>query len=62
MTVDVTYDDAVIPQSPFSVQAIPGCDASRVKAYGPGKLNEVLQVKIIRKIRNKNGCVTKEKK
>ncbi|XP_041349933.1 filamin-A-like isoform X2 [Gigantopelta aegis] len=36
MTVDVSYEDAVIPQSPFSVQAIPGCDASKVKAYGPG--------------------------
>ena len=25
-----------VPDSPFKVSAVPGCDASRVKAYGPG--------------------------
>ncbi|KAK6175820.1 hypothetical protein SNE40_014207 [Patella caerulea] len=35
-TMDVTYNDAPIPQSPFKVTAVPGCDPSRVKAYGPG--------------------------
>ncbi|XP_052680465.1 filamin-C-like isoform X8 [Crassostrea angulata] len=34
--VDVTYDNMAIPNSPFKVAAVPGCDASRVKAYGPG--------------------------
>ena len=36
MSIDVTYDNNEIPQSPLKVNAVPGCDASRVKAYGPG--------------------------
>ncbi|XP_056000448.1 filamin-A-like isoform X18 [Ostrea edulis] len=36
MSLDVTYDNMAIPDSPFKVSAVPGCDASRVKAYGPG--------------------------
>ena len=35
--IEVTYDDVPIPQSPLTVNAMPGCDASRVKAYGPGE-------------------------
>ena len=35
--IDVTYDGNPIPQSPLSVTAMPGCDASKVKAYGPGQ-------------------------
>ncbi|XP_052780237.1 filamin-A-like isoform X2 [Mya arenaria] len=35
-TIDVTYENCPIPQSPIKVNATPGCDASRVKAYGPG--------------------------
>ncbi|CAG5133090.1 unnamed protein product, partial [Candidula unifasciata] len=34
--IDVTYEDLPIPKSPFNVPAIPGSDASKVKAYGPG--------------------------
>ncbi|XP_061187564.1 filamin-A-like isoform X11 [Saccostrea echinata] len=36
IAMDVTYDNMAIPNSPFKVNAVPGCDASRVKAYGPG--------------------------
>lgn len=36
ISLDVTYDNMAIPDSPFKVSAVPGCDASRVKAYGPG--------------------------
>ena len=34
--IDVTYEEIPIPESPFQVTAAPGCDASRVRAYGPG--------------------------
>lgn len=34
--IDVTYENLPIPQSPFGVNVSPGCDATRVKAYGPG--------------------------
>nr|XP_022299044.1 filamin-A-like isoform X13 [Crassostrea virginica] len=36
ISLDVTYDNMAVPDSPFKVSAVPGCDASRVKAYGPG--------------------------
>ncbi|XP_069142475.1 filamin-A-like isoform X2 [Argopecten irradians] len=35
-TIDVTYDNMAIPKSPFKVNTVPGNDASKVKAYGPG--------------------------
>lgn len=35
-TLDVTYEDIPIPQSPVKVNATPGHDSSRVRAYGPG--------------------------
>ncbi|XP_021363284.1 filamin-A-like isoform X15 [Mizuhopecten yessoensis] len=35
-TIDVTYDNMPIPKSPFKVNTVPGNDASRVRAYGPG--------------------------
>ncbi|XP_053377764.1 filamin-A-like isoform X5 [Mercenaria mercenaria] len=35
-SIDVTYENIPIPQSPIQVNATPGCDASRVKAYGTG--------------------------
>jgi len=35
--VDVTYEGLNVPRSPFSVNVVPGCDPSRVRAYGPGK-------------------------
>ncbi|PVD25205.1 hypothetical protein C0Q70_15703 [Pomacea canaliculata] len=35
-TLDVTYEDIPIPGSPFKVNAVPGNDPSRVRAYGPG--------------------------
>lgn len=34
--IDVTYEGLNVPRSPFNVNVIPGCDPSRVKAYGPG--------------------------
>jgi filamin len=36
MSIDVTYDEMAVPQSPLKVNATPGSDASRVRAYGPG--------------------------
>lgn len=36
MGINVTYDEMEVPKSPFKVNATPGCDAKRVKAYGPG--------------------------
>ena len=32
----VTYEGLHIPRSPFNVGVIPGCDPTRVRAYGPG--------------------------
>jgi len=37
--VDVTYEGLNVPRSPFSVNVVPGCDPSRVRAYGPGILH-----------------------
>ena len=34
--IDVTYEGLNVPRSPFTVNVTPGCDPSRVKAYGPG--------------------------
>jgi filamin len=34
--LDVTYENIPVPGSQFRTQAIPGCDPSRVKVYGPG--------------------------
>ncbi|TPP66480.1 Filamin-A [Fasciola gigantica] len=34
--VEVTYDGAPVNGSPFPVNVAPGCDPSRVRAYGPG--------------------------
>ncbi|KAK7101853.1 hypothetical protein V1264_020173 [Littorina saxatilis] len=34
--LDVTYEGIPIPGSPFKVQAVPGNDANKVRAYGPG--------------------------
>lgn len=36
-SIDVTYDSMPIPKTPFTVQAVPGFDATRCKAYGPGR-------------------------
>ncbi|XP_060691621.1 filamin-B isoform X1 [Hemiscyllium ocellatum] len=52
-TVDVTYDDAPIPNSPFKVGVTEGCDPSRVSASGPG-LQEGLTNKV-----NKFSVVTR---
>ena len=35
--LDVTYEGIPVPGSPFKVDARPGNDARRVKAYGPGQ-------------------------
>ncbi len=35
-SLDVTYENIPVPGSKFRTRAIPGCDPSRVKAYGPG--------------------------
>ncbi|CAF0875720.1 unnamed protein product [Rotaria sordida] len=34
--IEVTYENIPVPGSPFRVNAIPGCDPMRVRAYGPG--------------------------
>ncbi|CAH1784407.1 unnamed protein product [Owenia fusiformis] len=34
--IDVTYEGIPVPKSPFAVGVVPGCDPTRVKAYGPG--------------------------
>jgi filamin len=34
--IDVSYDGVKVPNSPFNVGVQPGCDPSKVKAYGPG--------------------------
>ncbi|XP_052286873.1 filamin-A-like isoform X5 [Dreissena polymorpha] len=44
-TIDVTYENCPIPQSPIKVSATPGCDASRVKAYGDGLTGGYTDVK-----------------
>ncbi|KAI2665485.1 Filamin-C [Labeo rohita] len=33
---EVLYDDVPVPKSPFRVAVTEGCDPSRVRAYGPG--------------------------
>ena len=30
------YEEVGVPQSPFRVMVMEGCDPSRVRAYGPG--------------------------
>ena len=40
--MDVTYEGLNVPRSPFSVNVVPGCDPSRVRAYGPGIVHSVL--------------------
>ena len=35
--IDVTYEGLNIPNTPINVDVVPGCDPSRVRAYGPGK-------------------------
>eukprot|EP00918_Siedleckia_nematoides_P105694 GHVU01230790.1.p1 GENE.GHVU01230790.1~~GHVU01230790.1.p1 ORF type:complete len:2480 (+),score=363.92 GHVU01230790.1:158-7597(+) len=42
--IDVTYEGLQIPKSPFPVNAVPGCDPTRVKAYGPGLQGGVTHV------------------
>ncbi|KAM6987094.1 filamin-C isoform 14-T14 [Aplochiton taeniatus] len=35
-TIQVLYDEVAVPKSPFRVAVTEGCDPSRVRAYGPG--------------------------
>uniref|UniRef100_A0A8C7I5M6 Filamin C n=1 Tax=Oncorhynchus kisutch TaxID=8019 RepID=A0A8C7I5M6_ONCKI len=49
--IEVLYDDVAVPNSPFRVPVMEGCDPSRVRAYGPG-LEEGLV--------NKPNCFTVE--
>lgn len=49
--IEVLYDDVQVPKSPFRVSVAEGCDPSRVRAYGPG-LEEGLV--------NKSNCFTVE--
>ena len=42
--MDVTYEGLNVPRSPFSVNVVPGCDPSRVRAYGPGILHLIFAV------------------
>ncbi|XP_029017551.1 filamin-C-like isoform X2 [Betta splendens] len=34
--IEVLFDDLMVPKSPFHVLVTEGCDPSRVRAYGPG--------------------------
>ncbi|KAG7454362.1 hypothetical protein MATL_G00258930 [Megalops atlanticus] len=34
--IEVLYDDVAVPKSPFRVAVTEGCDPTRVRAYGPG--------------------------
>ncbi|XP_035281892.1 filamin-C isoform X9 [Anguilla anguilla] len=34
--IEVLYDDVAVPKSPFRVMVTEGCDPTRVRAYGPG--------------------------
>ncbi|CAL8242354.1 unnamed protein product [Merluccius merluccius] len=34
--IEVRYEEVGVPQSPFRVMVMEGCDPSRVRAYGPG--------------------------
>ncbi|KAM6962064.1 filamin-C-like isoform 3-T3 [Tautogolabrus adspersus] len=34
--IEVLFDDVSVPKSPFRVSVTEGCDPSRVRAYGPG--------------------------
>uniref|UniRef100_A0A3P8URD4 Filamin C n=1 Tax=Cynoglossus semilaevis TaxID=244447 RepID=A0A3P8URD4_CYNSE len=34
--IEVTFDEVSVPKSPFRVSVTEGCDPSRVRAYGPG--------------------------
>lgn len=34
--IEVLYDDVLVPKSPFRALVTEGCDPSRVRAYGPG--------------------------
>ncbi|KAM7367447.1 hypothetical protein PAMP_015347 [Pampus punctatissimus] len=34
--IEVLYDEVSVPKSPFKVSVTEGCDPSRVRAYGPG--------------------------
>ncbi|XP_078138337.1 filamin-C isoform X4 [Centroberyx gerrardi] len=34
--IEVLYDEVAVPKSPFRVAVAEGCDPSRVRAYGPG--------------------------
>ncbi|CAF4590300.1 unnamed protein product [Rotaria sp. Silwood2] len=37
--LEVTYENIPVPGSPFRVSAVPGCDSTRVRAYGSGLEN-----------------------
>lgn len=37
--LEVTYESIPVPGSSFRVNAVPGCDSSRVRAYGSGLEN-----------------------
>ncbi|XP_046706221.1 filamin-C isoform X1 [Silurus meridionalis] len=34
--IEVFYDDVAVPNSPFHVSVVEGCDPTRVRAFGPG--------------------------
>uniref|UniRef100_A0A3B4ZYR4 Filamin-C-like n=1 Tax=Stegastes partitus TaxID=144197 RepID=A0A3B4ZYR4_9TELE len=49
--IEVQYDDAPVPKSPFRVSVVEGCDPTRVRAYGPGLEGGIT---------NKSNCFTVE--
>ena len=37
----MTYENIPVPQSPFRINAVSGCDPTRVRAYGSGLENAI---------------------
>ncbi|XP_053283008.1 filamin-C isoform X3 [Pleuronectes platessa] len=49
--IEVLYDDAPVPKTPFRVSVVEGCDPTRVRAFGPGLEGGIT---------NKSNCFTVE--
>uniref|UniRef100_A0A671Y2Z2 Filamin C n=1 Tax=Sparus aurata TaxID=8175 RepID=A0A671Y2Z2_SPAAU len=49
--IEVLFDDAPVPKSPFRVSVVEGCDPTRVRAFGPGLEGGIT---------NKSNCFTVE--
>uniref|UniRef100_A0A3Q1AZC9 Calponin-homology (CH) domain-containing protein n=1 Tax=Amphiprion ocellaris TaxID=80972 RepID=A0A3Q1AZC9_AMPOC len=54
--IEVQYDDAPVPKSPFRVSVVEGCDPTRVRAYGPGETCGASEAKISCKDNKDGSC------